>query len=359
MMRLLITLLFLVLGMVQAAAQQPNSTITVQLPAATTTALAPPTASCANLGWNNGWICGGNSQGGGQTVPTGNVTFYVGPTGNDSTGDGSQGNPFATPQHAFDVLFANYDLQCKYSATVQLAAAPSGQYNFYPGVNISGRISGQCGTLKPLTTSPGLPPFVIGKYLPLTLQGDPNNPLGAFIDPAAGGGACLSLSDGAALRVTGIACDTSKSGQDGFDVFSNSFLDMSNVWFGNAGMPGSTYANHISVGFDSSLLITGNYGMSGSALAHIDAAKSTVDYENNGNPGAPIIVTIQNTPSFPAGFFLIDDSLAYVQTVQFSGVATGPGATVLRNGVLETNGHCGPPYLPGSAPAISEGGICH
>ncbi len=308
-----------------------------------------------------------------RVVPTTDIIVYVDPAGSDTTGDGSAAHPWATPQHAADELYDDYDLGCKYKATIQLAVAPPGSYNFYPGLNISGRLIGQCGTLRPLTTSPSLPPFVVGKYLPFTLQGDTTgtNPLGAFINPGNGGrpgGACISLSDGAALRVVGIACDTTSAGQDGFDIF-NSFMDMSNVWFGNAGYPGTTYSNHVSVGFGGTLLITGPYGMSGSALAHINgAANSTVDFENNGDPSAPITVTINGALSFPAGFVLMDTaSVLYAQIVHFSitGSVTGPTATVLRNAVVETGSggttahSCNANYFPGNAaPVIQDNAVC-
>lgn len=309
-----------------------------------------------------------------RTIPIADLVFNValpslGGVDNAGCTQQPQANPCATPQYAFDALYADYDLQCKFKATIQLAAAPAPGQNYYPGVNISGRPVGQCGTLKPLTVGPGKPPFGIGKYLPITLQGDPANPLGAFLNPGNGGrpgGACISLSDGASLRVTGIACDTAFAAQDGFDIYSNSFMDMSHVWFGNAGMPGSTYSNHISVGFGSTLIITGDYGLSGSAMAHINAgANATVDYENNGDPALPINVTILNNPTFTAGFMLIDDSLLYAQGINYIGDAIGPRATVLRNGVIETNtgngtSHsCSATYFPGTgAPVILDNAVC-
>ena len=224
-----------------------------------------------------------------RIVPTGDVTINVAPTGSNVSSCGSVSSPCQTPQYAADLLYANYDFQCKYKPTIQLAAAPPGQYYFYPGLNISGRLVGQCGTLKPLKVAPGKPDFVIGKYIPFTLRGDPNNPTGAFINPGRDGrpsGACISLSDGAALKVEGVACDTALAAQDGFDIFNGSFMDMSNVTFGNAGYPGTTYSNHISVGMGSTLMITGSYTISGSAWAHINVgANSLADYENNGDPG--------------------------------------------------------------------------
>jgi hypothetical protein len=55
-----------------------------------------------------------------RTVLTQDTTFYVATTGNDTTGDGSSGNPWATPQHANDVICSQYDLN-SFDCTVQLA----------------------------------------------------------------------------------------------------------------------------------------------------------------------------------------------------------------------------------------------
>lgn len=46
---------------------------------------------------------------GGRTTLTADTTFYVATTGNDTTGDGTSGNPWATPQKAIDVLGPNID----------------------------------------------------------------------------------------------------------------------------------------------------------------------------------------------------------------------------------------------------------
>lgn len=42
---------------------------------------------------------------------TSNTDFYVSTVGNDSTGDGSQVNPWASPVGAFGRLYADYDLK--------------------------------------------------------------------------------------------------------------------------------------------------------------------------------------------------------------------------------------------------------
>jgi hypothetical protein len=51
---------------------------------------------------------------------TANTTYYVATTGNDTTGDGTSGNPWATIQKAYDYIVANLDV-AGYTVTIQVA----------------------------------------------------------------------------------------------------------------------------------------------------------------------------------------------------------------------------------------------
>jgi hypothetical protein len=51
---------------------------------------------------------------------TANRTYYVATTGNDTTGDGSSGNPWATIQHAYNIIVATLDT-AGYTVTIQVA----------------------------------------------------------------------------------------------------------------------------------------------------------------------------------------------------------------------------------------------
>ena len=55
-----------------------------------------------------------------REILTANRTYYVATTGNDTTGDGSSGNPWATIQHAYDVIVATLDT-AGYTVTIQVA----------------------------------------------------------------------------------------------------------------------------------------------------------------------------------------------------------------------------------------------
>lgn len=305
-----------------------------------------------------------------RIVPKADVVLNVAPTGADNYACTTQPQtqPCATPQYAADAIYARYDLQCKYKATIQLAVAPPGEVYFYPGLNISGRLVGQCGTLKPLVVGPGKPPLSFGKYLPFTLQGDTAgaNNVGAFINPGSGGrpaSSCISLTDGAALRVVGIACDTTNAATDGFDIMYGSFMDMAGVVFGNAGQPGASYNNHINVSFSSTLVITENYMIGGSAWSHLLVnSGSTAVYENNGVSSLPFTVTMNpNAGIFTGGFVHVQGATLFAQAVNYvvQGNIVGPRAWIYGNGVVFTGQGCAPTYFPGNAPMIvQDNAVC-
>lgn len=99
-----------------------------------------------------------------------NQNFFVSTTGSDVTGDGSAGNPWATPQHAYDTI-VHYDLN-GYNADIQIAAGS------YVGVNAT--VSNNTGTISfvgagvGLTTitpeaSPNFGPFSFGNQQDINL----------------------------------------------------------------------------------------------------------------------------------------------------------------------------------------------
>lgn len=72
---------------------------------------------------------------------TADRTYYVATTGNDTTGDGSSGNPWATIQHTYDYITTNVDT-AGYTVTIQLA---DGTYS--AGVYISNTFVGDGSTI--------------------------------------------------------------------------------------------------------------------------------------------------------------------------------------------------------------------
>jgi len=277
-------------------------------------------------------------------------------------------SPWATVQHAVDTLMANYDFQCRWKVTIQLAVGSSSQPDIYDGFQVSGRLVGQCGSVAPLIVGRGYPPFQMGKYLPFTVRGDPANPLGAFFNPTLK--QCVSMSDGAGLKIEGFTCDTYAAKVDGIDVFNGSLLDISTIWFGNSGQgpEGTPGFLHMGVAWNSTVIFSGQIWVAGSAQSFMQIAHSIV--QENSDNGAPLIPITFMGGNFPSGVFIVDDSILYIYAFQFSGTVSGPKAVVMRNGVLFSNTGDGtakscftrnPNFMPGSWNAdtqILDNSVC-
>ncbi len=329
-----------------------------------------------------------------RIVPSGDTTFYVAPPtncsngywadtgtpvttcGSDTTGNGTRGAPFATPQKAHDTFAAQYDFQCKYRPTIQLGTPSSGQW-YYPGLLVSGRLVGQCGAVAPLIY--GNPPqtLLIGKYLPYTLRGDPSHPTRAMLWPGHGNfpnTPCLSLSN-AAMVADGFTCTTIGINQDCMDAFDGSLLEVKNLWFGHCGDPlnATNPTNFLVFGIAwySSLIPTGPITLTGGGASFMQVAQSVV-LPNVDGGSAVMPVTIINNPTFTQGFFVIDGGTVYADKFSFSGTIQGRKALVVRNGVLSTGtGDEGPHscftkpgtsnFIPGTwnaATMIEDNAVC-
>ena len=292
-----------------------------------------------------------------QRAPaTSNLKVFVAPSGNcaggywgaggppvsmcgdDAKGDGSQSAPWATPQHAIDVLYSKYDFLNTYAPTIQLASAPAPRRFYYPGMQLSGRLLGQPGTLAPLVLSADHPTYPIGKYNPFTIKGDPTNPSGAVINPGAGGRPPiigLSLTEGAAVKVTGLSFDTTHAAQDNIDVFLGSFLDLSHVVLGNAG----NELRHIQIGvaWGSTLEVTGPITVAGNASSFLEMGAASVAYwNNNGDPKTPMKIDIVGEPQFSNGFINATKGAIWIANVHFNGKIKGTSAVAKFNGVIDT-----------------------
>lgn len=315
---------------------------------------------------------------------TGNMNFYIAPPtsftggywasggtvtvgGDDVLGDGSQAHPWATLQHAIDTLYANYDWVGKYAPTINVASKPAPGQFYYPRAAMSGRLLGQPGTMAPLQAAPGKPTFAIGNYNPFTIQGDPANPLGAFIVSGDFGfpadGPAFSMTEGAAAKVLGLTFDSGQSFQDNLDVMIGSFLDLSNVYFGNAGTPPNSYNINIGLAFNSTLFITGPINIVGNASAFIQAGQSSTIITNN-NTGETGKVTITfSGPTFTTAAFVIDGSHFYIQGLQFAGSFTGNGILAVDNASISNGTGAGPNTCPvglvlGHPSVIQDNSVC-
>lgn len=272
------------------------------------------------------------------------------------TGNGSPNNPYSI-QPVIDDLFSNYDL-AGFNVTIKLRAGILGSatpYIFYKGFVLSGRMVGQSGLGIPLLNMPGEPPFVIGRKGRLSIIGseNPDHPHGAFIFPMPGDAACVSISEGAAVAMSGIGMDTSRVRQDCIDVFDGAFLDLKDIVFGNAG---AAFSNHISAAFGAKVQISGRVMVSGSAASFATIGNNSCLYwNNNGDPGLTIPFTLTATPNFRDAFLQADNGIVYAHAVAFSGAAIGKRWVAVRNGVISTNS-ADPNYLPGNAAGFAQSG---
>lgn len=266
-----------------------------------------------------------------------------------TTGAGAYADPYDI-QIDIDHLFNDYDFR-GFNVTVQLAGGTDdATRKWYRGIRLSGRFVGQSGMGIPLKNMPGQPDFVIGRKGRFTIQGNPAFNTGAFFHPtAADGGAALSMSEGASLVIRHVGMDTSRGAQDCIDVFDGAVLDLADVVFGTAGIP--AWCNHISAAFGAKIQISGPIYINGSAASFCNIGAASIYWNNNGDPGYPLLVKIAGV-QMPKGFILADAGIAYPMAIQWVGSFVGPQAMVIRNGVVMTNGA----GIPGSAPPIIQSG---
>lgn len=244
------------------------------------------------------------------TVAAANGTLYVyvATTGNDTTGDGSSGNPFATITKAATYI-QSMDHRGN-AAVIQLAA---GTYSI--GLNHN------------LDQAPD-------PNVRLYLRGQTNASQVTITGGVNASGA------NARLTVEYVTITTS-----GISANNNAYVDFDNCIFG-----AMTNSQNLLAQNGARIVASGPYTISGSAISHASAQyDGRVFLDGN-------TVTLQNTPAFSSAFAYAAKGLVSAQTMTFSGTATGTRYNAVLNGVVNTNGG-GATYLPGSvAGGTSTGG---
>lgn len=342
---------------------------------------------------------------------TGPTDFYVDPNGNDTTGDGSLTNPWASPMGAFDHLATRYDLT-KQVATIYVANGTYTQTNQF-----SGPIVGQAGA----------------DYL--RFIGNLTNPSLCKIKPSSG--YAFSVDQGAGCQIAGFHMDSRDASNDMIAIgqFSTMIWD-NKLIFGPVG-PTMTPWNHASVngylkilagttgnpkGYlvapelkyttwsggpltnllsvddvagiklyqgvngaymndnpaayvtaidvpnklvtistpTSNIVPVSNVGVnfSNGAQCHILAGEGgVVQYTTDGNPGL-FNINVQYAPYFSTAFMCAyQGGLIDCSGISFTSNATGRRYLVERNGIIDTLG-AGENYLPGTMNGIKNtGGI--
>ncbi len=241
-----------------------------------------------------------------------NTTFYVSPSGNDTSGNGTVGSPWLTPQKALDTIQQKYDLN-GFTVTIQHA---DGTYS--AGASLFGTVVGAKG-----------PDSIL-------LNGNAGTPANVVLGGiGAGQGAGLTVQN---MKLQG----------------TNYCLSASSGGHINAGagiVYGPTTVAHISAWDGGRVFLNGNYSIVGGASCHMRV------YTGEVSNAATITVTLTGTPTF--GSFASVTTLGVINlgsAVTYSGAATGQRYYADANAIINTAGG-GASKFPGStAGSTATGG---
>lgn len=252
----------------------------------------------------------------GRTRLTNNTTYYVSTSGNDSTGNGTSGTPWATLQHAINYVANSVDL-AGFSVTISVA---DGTYT--GGVILSA-------------------PFVGGGSV--TLQGNLSTPANCIISTTSAD--CIKVSNQGVLSVGGFKLTTTTGGS-GLNAIECGQLEVVGALnFGACAGP------HVNASYNSFIRIAASYTISGSAPIHYFA-----NHVSNIQVNIGITVTVTGGPAFSSAFAqTYNCSVIEVSSVIFSGSATGQYYDVYQNAVIDTGGG-GATFLPGSVSGTTATG---
>jgi hypothetical protein len=249
-----------------------------------------------------------------------NTTFYVATSGSDTNNTGlTSSSPWATAQHAVNVLQQNYDLN-GFTATIFRA---NGTYN--ESVSVSGQLVGQNGVAALVFTGSSFTNVSINSSTP---------------------GSVYSANSGAAFTISNHGLSSSAANSNCLAASGESQIQFSGCNFGTCN------ANHISASYGSLIVGSGSYAISGGAIAHMFATG-----------GASIIasgatITLAGASTFSLGFAAARQAgfISFVNTT-FTGTGAASGARydARTNGVVDTSGG-GATYLPGNANGVTQTG---
>lgn len=191
---------------------------------------------------------------------TANTTYYVSPAGSDALGDGSQANPFATPQYCLNWLQRWVD-QCGRTITIQLAD------------NLT-----------------GYPAFIVDGFSNLVVLGNTANPTNCKILMGGGVSAAIRVTN-SAITINGVFLSTPAGSGAALLSVSNS-----SVSFTNSVLDGITAGNQIEA--DMSLIGANTITTIGSAKCWASIQSSRLSVSN---------WTFTNTPAYSSPYFAIAD----------------------------------------------------
>ncbi|RLP21987.1 DUF1565 domain-containing protein [Mesorhizobium sp. YM1C-6-2] len=239
---------------------------------------------------------------------TANRTIYVSTSGNDSTGDGTSGAPFATIQRAVNVVAA-IDM-AGFTATISVGA---GTYN--EAVQLKSLVGGFC-----------------------VIVGDESTPSNVIINAS---GSCFT-GDGlvGAWHLRGMKLQATTHG---IGVTDGAIVKFQNIDFGVC-----SFYHMLATG--GRLVATGNYSITGSASRHVYLfAGASFQCQAR-------TVTLSGSLAFAVFLQATTASTATVSGNTYSGSATGQRHNAQMNAVIQSAGG-GANYFPGDAAgAVATGG---
>lgn len=269
------------------------------------------------------WVCttGGNASTAiwsqsGRVRLTGNLSLYVATTGSDSNNGLSSLTPFATIQHAANVI-SNYDLNGyvvtvvvasgTYSAGAQMSSTPPGYNNGIVFSSSGGTVtingSGYC------FFSIGAQ-FILNGTFNLVTTNASNQP-----------NAALAASNGGRIVIEGTATTFGSSGT--YHLFSGTGAQINTA-------PSAAYT------------------IAGNAVAHWAA-------QTAGNITVlDATITLTGTPAFSTAFAqALDEGTINCAGNTFNGSATGPRWNIAGVGLIDT-GNAAANYLPGNSSGVGQ-----
>lgn len=242
---------------------------------------------------------------------TGNTTFYVATTGNNSNNGTAIGTPWLTLQFAFDSMFKNYDF-AGFQVTIQLADGT------YAGANLNGVLPGQSS--------------------PIIVNGNSVTPANVILNTALGNAGNLQPQN---LK--------SNSTGDNFTSGAGTMTLGVGIIIGATGAGNSQiYAN------GGTILIGNNYTVSAGAQAHYQCFNGGKIILNGG-----LTITLTGTPAYSVAFCNMSIQSQFNQSgvCTFTGAATGTRYNGAALSLINTGTGSGT-YFPGNvAGAVTTGAV--
>jgi hypothetical protein len=245
-----------------------------------------------------------------RNVLTANTTYYVSPTGNDSTGNGTSGSPWLTMQHAINYIYQNVD-SAGFSVGIQVQNG-----TFTGGVIVNGPLPGG------------------GQ---LSFVGNTSTPASCLISTTSAD--CFQALFGANFFVSGFKMTTTTSGDcisihRGGNIILNGLVE-----FGACA--GSQIAPYDPGSYIS---ITTAYAISGGGVNHIRTVYAGSMVLMNGG----FTVTLTGNPTYSGAFINAANPSTVDINAVYSGSATGVRYLASLNATINTNNAANPTYFPGT-----------